>query len=164
VKTIDWGGLVTLRDWADALDFLLASARDAATKQETPARLAAQAALLEFAKRSPAMCNALDDIATAATHDLYEAQADACLRAITKRQNDLAKAVALIDAATDHAQKDVRDIQLANVVDLLDKTSAALGTLKRLEKAFDTPDENMLRKIAALEQAIAELRKLPPRG
>lgn len=160
MSSIKWNTLLTIRDWAAALEKLLEQAREAVTGNNAEARQAVQQQLIEYTKNSPAMCNALDDIASQASTDLFVAQVDACLVAIGARNAELKKAIALIEGATDHALKDARTIQLGNLVESLRKTRGALAAFKTLERKLAAPDQNLLAKVKAVEEAIAELMRL----
>src|SRR6185369_15800461 len=89
---INFDLLVTLPDWAGALQKLLDDAKAAIQANDQQAKLDAQTALQAFADRSPVEAEFLDNIALKAIEDLFLSVASAALAAIAARNADLQKA------------------------------------------------------------------------
>ena len=160
MTSIPWHTLRSLQDWTDVLERLLTAAEEAVLSDDAVARIHLQEQLLEFVKQSPATCRGLDDIATQASSDLFRAQLDSALRSLAERRQELAAARRLIDAAAEEARQDARSLQFRVVIDLLDRAADSLHALKRLESAINTPDRDLLDRVASVLDAIEALRAI----
>ncbi len=157
---VNFNTLVTIDDWAGALQQLLNDASAAISTNNQQAKLAAQDALRTFSKLSPVQCEFLDNIAHKAVNDLFNSVADAALQSIASRNAELQQATKLIKDVATEAQKDAKSIQFEKVISALDKAKSAAETLKTLETSLAQPDQNLLAKIRALSDAIDALSQL----
>lgn len=160
MATINWDTLVTINDWARALQQLLADARAAISADDQDAKLDAQDALRTYTKRSPVECEFLDNIALRAINDLFDSVAESALNKIAARNAELQQATKLIKVVSTQAQKDAKAIQFEKVISALDKAKSAAETLKSLETSLSQPDQNLLSKIKAVTDAIDALGQL----
>src|SRR6185503_10909888 len=111
MANINFDLLVTIADWAGALQQLLDDAKAAIQGNDQQAKLDAQTALRSFIKQSPVEAEFLDDIALRAINDLFLSVASAALAAIASRNAELQQATKSINAVTSKAEKDVKSIQ-----------------------------------------------------
>jgi hypothetical protein len=157
---INWDVLVTIKDWAAALQRILDDAKAAVTANDQGAKLDAQDLLRTFTKRSPVECEFLDNIALKAINDLFISVSGSALEAISSRNAELQQATKLIKDVGTQAQKDAKAIQFEKVISALDKAKSAAEALKNLETSLAQPDQNLLGKIKALSGAIEDIVKL----
>ena len=92
MANINFDLLVTIEDWAGALQQLLDDAKAAIQANDQQARVDAQGALRKFTERSPVEAENLDRIATGAIGDLFEAVAATALAKIAARNAQLEEA------------------------------------------------------------------------
>jgi hypothetical protein len=163
MKPTAWATLVTLTDWTDALERLLAAAESARAKKDMRAVRAAQAELIAFTKQSPAMANALDDIASEAARDLYLASLEHSLLQLAARKKALADARRLIVEATEQARRNTADIQLTKVHALVLETAAALRAYEQLQRDLDDADDDVLASIGAALAALKDFARIAGR-
>lgn len=157
---INFDDLVTIADWADALQLLMNDAKAALTANDQDAKIKTQDMLRTFIKRSPVETEFLDDIAFKAINDLFISVAGTALNAISARNAELQQATKLIKNVSSQAQKDAKAIKFTAVISALDKAKSAAEALKSLETSLTAPDQNLLAKIKALTDAIDALKKL----
>jgi hypothetical protein len=160
MATINFDLLVTIDDWAGALQQLVNDAKTAISANDQSQKLNAQDALRTFTKRSPVECEFLDNIALRTINDLFISVTDQALAAIAARNAELQQATKSIKDVSAQAKKDAKKIQFENVISVLDRAKAAADTLKTLEASLAQPDQNLLAKIKALTDAINDLRQL----
>ena len=157
---INFDLLITIADWAGALQQLLDDARAAIQASNQQAKLDAQTALRTFIKQSPVEAEFLDNIALQAINDLFIAVASAALAAIAARNADLQKATKSLQDVTSKAEKDVKSIQFEKVISAMDKAKSAAEALKALENSLAQPDQNLLNKIKSVLDAIDAFTQL----
>lgn len=160
MANINFDLLVTLEDWAGALQQLLDDAKAAIQANDQQARLDAQGALQNFTEMSPVEAEFLDNIATRAINDLFEAVAATALANIAARNAELQEATKSIKDATSHADKSTKSIQFEKVISAMDKAKSAAEALKALETALAQPDQTLLRRIKDVTDAIDALTRL----
>ena len=102
----------------------------------------------------------LDNIATKAVGDLFISVAAQALAAIASRNAELLEATKLIKNVTSQAEKTTKSIQFEKVISAMDKAKSAAETLKTLETALAQPDQNLLRRIKDVTDAIDQLTRL----
>ena len=160
---MNWDTLNTYQDWADALDAILTKAHDAIAVNNVPNKLAAQRQLKAFIDNcsAPVKARELDDIATAAIHNIFEDTLEKAMAEIGSRTAELAALTKRINAVTDDANQDAAILRLEKarmVVDTTLQTVAALNTLKQTLKT-EQPDEKQLAdSIATLVGTIQTVR------
>jgi hypothetical protein len=152
---IIFDNLITIDDWSAALRKILDAAVAATKDEDSDERQELMDQLLVFIKRSPAKVEMLDVIAREAIEDLSLAEISVSLERISKRSAELNRAVDLIDAVTEEANKDARDLQLESTLDALAKAKAAIDALKKIEQALDAPDRDLLTKLGETAKAIS---------
>lgn len=164
MKPIAWSTLVTLTDWTDALERLLSAAESARARKNARAVRTVQAELIAFTKHSPAVANALDDIAYAAARDLYLTSLDHSLRQLADRRKALADAKRLIEEAAEQARKGTADIQLEQLRALVGETAAALKAYEKLRKGLAGADDDVLKSIRAALGALKDFARIVDRN
>jgi len=157
---INFDLLVTIADWAGALQQLLDDAKAAIQANDQQAKLDAQTALRSFIKQSPVEAEFLDNIALGAINDLFISVASTALAAIASRNAELQKATKSLSDVTAKAEKDAKSIQFEKVISAMDKAKSAAEALKALENSLAQPDQNLLSKIKSVLDAIDALTKL----
>ena len=160
MANINFDLLVTLEDWAGALQQLLDDAKAAIQANDQQARLDAQRALQRFTEMSPVEAEFLDNIATRAINDLFEAVAATALANIAARNAELQEATKSIKDVTAQAEKSTKSIQFEKVISAMDKAKSAAEALKALETALAQPDQTLLRRIKDVTDAIDALTRL----
>ena len=160
MANINFDLLVTIEDWAGALQQLLDDAKAAIQANDQQAKLDAQTALRTFTKLSPVEAEFLDNIALKAINDLFIAVASAALDAIAARNAELQQATKLIKDVTSQAEKNTKSIQFEKVISAMDKAKSAAEALKALENSMVQPDQNLLGRIKAVTDAIDGLAAL----
>lgn len=157
---INWDALTTPDDWAGALKTLIADAKDAVRGGDQSQKIDVQSQLADFVERAPAFCAPLVPVARAAGRDLFGSVVDKALADLATRDAELQKAVESIQGATAKADKSAQSIQFAGVIDVLDRSKAALNELKALQEKLLAPDQDLLTKIEAVTAAIDDLRTI----
>ncbi len=160
MANINFDLLVTIEDWAGALQQLLDDAKAAIQANDQQARLNAQVALRNFTKLSPVEAEFLDNIAVKAVNDLFISVAETALANIASRNTELQEATKLIKNVTSQAEKSTKSIQFEKVISAMDKAKSAAEALKALETALAQPDQNLLRRIRDVTDAIDALTRL----
>jgi AcrR family transcriptional regulator len=156
MDTPDWNNLILLEDWAETLETLLAAAKAAIRGSEAD-REEVSRLLRTFVEKSPFNAKKLDDIATNSIISLNIADIEAALREIATRDDELQAQLAIIQAATDHAQADIKKLRLDQVNKTLATARTALKALQKANKALKSPDAALTVKIDAIVQAIDDL-------
>jgi hypothetical protein len=85
MEDIRWDELISIKDWSAALKKILDEARTAVEQNDSDKRLALQALLVEYVKKSPAKCEELDTIANQAARDLFLSQIEASLKKLFEK-------------------------------------------------------------------------------
>ena len=160
MANINFDLLVTIEDWAGALQQLLDDAKAAIQANDQQAKLNAQGALRTFTTRSPVEAEFLDNIALRAINDLFLSVASAALAAIAARNAELQEATQSITDVTFKAEKSAKSIQFQKVISAMDKAKSAALALKALENSMTQPDQNLLGRIRAVTDAIDALVRL----
>ena len=159
MATINWDALATLDDWSGALKSLIADAKDAVRGGDQNKKIEVQSQLADFVEKAPAFCAPLVPVARDAGRDLFGSVIATALDALAARDADLQKAVEVIEGATAKADKSAQSIQFKAVIDVLDRSKAALNELKQLQEQLAAPDQDLLAKIKAVTAAIDALQK-----
>ena len=157
---INFDLLITIPDWAGALQQLLDDAKAAIQGNSQQAKLDAQSSLRTFIKQSPVEAEFLDDIALRAINDLFLSVASAALAGIAARNAELQKATKSLQSVTAQAEKDAKSIQFEKVISAMDKAKSAAEALKALETSLAQPDQNLLNRIKSVLDAIDAFRQL----
>ena len=108
---IKFDELITIDDWSGALRKFLDAAVKATENRDAQGRQDLMDLLLTFIKRSPAKVEVLDVIAREAIDDLALAEISVSLERISSRSAELNRAVGLIEAVTEEANKDARELR-----------------------------------------------------
>jgi hypothetical protein len=152
----------TFEDCSNLLQTLLNQAHDAVTDGDVQKKVAAQKSLKDFIDNcvSP-KADELDDIATQAINNIFEATLDKALAEIGSRTAELASLTKSINAVTDAANRDAASIRLDRARKVIDTTLGAVDALKNLRQSLksDQPDERQLAdSITALINTIQSVR------
>ena len=156
---INFDALKTVDDWAGALDTLIAEGKAATRDNDSDKRLDVQAQLTDFITLSPSFAAPLDEVARGAARDLFIKQVDASLAALATRDAELRQATEALKGVTKKADDNAKSIQFKKVIDILDRSKAALEELKKLEESLTAPNTDLLTKIRAANASIEELMK-----
>lgn len=156
MPVIDWNNLILLEEWATALQQILAAA-ESAVQNPIGKRQEVAELLRVFIKKSPVDAGVLDAIATGAIIDLNISLIDDALRAIRAREATLKQQIALITGVAAQARNDAKSLRLDKVNKALAETRTALKTLQAANRALDTPDEKLAKKVDALITAMSDL-------
>jgi len=145
---MNWNVLKTYKEWSGKLSELLAQAHDAIAAKDVDKKLEAQRALNEFIDNcaSPVKGKELDDIASRAIGNLFEATLDQCMAEMGKRTAELTALTKDIAAVTDAANASAANIRLDSARKVIDTTVQAVEALKSLKQQLDSaqPDEKQL--------------------
>lgn len=160
IPKIKFDMLITIDEWAGALDEILAAAKGAIASNSAVDRIELQSLLLTYIKKSPPKVESLDEIARNAIEDLGLSEIQASLDRIAARSAELERVSGLIGAVTAEAKKDARTLQLEGVVDALTKAKAAVDAFQKLERSLTNPDEKLLARLKAAADAIGAAAKL----
>ncbi len=155
-----WSALITFAHWARELGVILAGAEDVIREGDFEAKLALHDLLTEYIKESPTAAEPLDAIARRTSRDILEAQVAEAAARIAARNAELRQATRLIEEATAQGKRSDRDLQFESVVNALEKAKAGLEVLKKLEDAATEPDRELVDRLTAVANAIAEFEKL----
>ena len=155
-----WSALLFFADWARELGVILADAEDVIREGDFEAKLKLHDLLTEYIKESPTATEPLDEIARRTSLDLFEAQVAQAAARIAARNAELRQATRLIEEATAQGERSERDLQFEKVVDVLEKAKAGLEVLKELEDAATQPDRELVDRVTAVAEAIADFEKL----
>jgi len=153
LPTIDWDDLILLSDWANALRQLLDAAEQAIQVPDGQRQQVSEL-LRTFIKNSPIDAGTLDTLATRAITGLNIAVMSDALIVIKSLNAELGHQLALIDGVTKQAQEDVDKLKLGNLEKALKTTRTALVALKAANKALDSPDPQLTKKLDDLFSAI----------
>jgi hypothetical protein len=153
LPTIDWDNLILLSDWASALRELLEAAEQAIQAPDGP-RQQVSALLRTFIKNSPIDAGALDTLATRAITGLNIAVISDALTVVRGLNAELGHQLALIESVTKQAQADAEKLKLGNLEKALRTTRTALVALKAANKALDSPNAQLAKKLDDLLAAV----------
>jgi hypothetical protein len=153
LPTIKWDDLILLSDWANALRELLDAAKQAIEASDGPRQQVSEL-LRTFIKNSPIDAGALDILATRAITGLNIAVMRDALTVIKGLNAELGHQLALIDGVTKQAQEGADKLKLGNLEKALKTARTALLALKAANKALDSPDAQLTKKLDDLVSAI----------
>lgn len=156
---IKWNELLTIEDWSNLLEKILKEAEEAIKQNDFAQKEEIQEILRRYIKESPPgrPIDTLDEIAMKAYKDLFISIVDKCIAAIASRNAELKKARELIAGVTEQAKKSTKAIMFENVVNALDKSKRTLDAFKGFVEALDSPDQNLLDKIEAVNVSLTQL-------
>jgi hypothetical protein len=112
IPRIRFDDLITIDEWAGALQQILTAATAATRSNNSSDRLDLQGLLLTYIKKSPPKVELLDVIARETIDDLALAEISLSLDRIASRNAELHRAASLIGAVASEAKKDARALQL----------------------------------------------------
>jgi hypothetical protein len=153
LPTINWDDLILLSDWANALRELLDAAERAIEAPDGPRQQVSEL-LRTFIKKSPIDAGVLDTLATRAITALNIAVMRDALTVIRGLNTELGHQLALIDGVTKQAQEGADKLKLGNLEKALKTAHTALAALKAANKALDSPDTQLTKKLDDLVSAI----------
>jgi len=133
---MNWNTLKSYEDWSGKLAQLLDQAHDAIAANDVNKKLEAQRALNEFIDNcaSPVKGADLDDIASRAIGNIFEATLDQAMKEMGSRTAELMALTKEIGAITDHANETAAAMRLEKVRAVVDAASKALDTVKALKQ------------------------------
>ncbi len=152
---MDWNQLKTYADWAGKLAALLAEAHDAIAAGDVNKKLEAQRALNEFIDNcaAPVKGAQLDDIASRAIGNIFEATLDQAMQELGNRTAELTSLTKEVGAISDHATATASAMRLEKVRAVVDATAQAVDTVNSLKQQLgaNQPDaQKVTASIASL--------------
>jgi hypothetical protein len=153
LPTINWDDLILLSDWANALRELLDAAERAIEASDGPRQQVSEL-LRTFIKNSPIDAGVLDTLATRAITALNIAVMSDALTVIKGLNAELGHQLTLIDGVMKQAQEGADKLKLGNLEKALKTARTALIALKAANKALDSPDAQLTKKLDDLVSAI----------
>jgi hypothetical protein len=155
---MDWTTLKTYADWAGKLASLFADAHDAIAAGDVNQKLAAQRALNEFIDNcaAPVKSAELDDIASRAIGNIFEATLEQAMQEMGNRVAELTALTKEVNAITDQANATASALRLEKVRAVVDATAQAMDTVKTLKTQLATPQPDP-QKVAASIASLVEI-------
>lgn len=137
----------TFEDCANLLQTLLNQAHDAVADGDVPKKVAAQKSLRGFIDNCvSSKSDEMDDIATQAINNIFEATLDKALAEIGSRTAELAGLTKSLKTVTGAANSTAALIRLDQARKVIDTTVGAVDALKSLRQSLKSnqPDEKQL--------------------
>lgn len=153
----NFANLVKINEWAVMLDEILAEAMEAVGNQDLGAKIEAQDNFRHFIKASPSKCRSLDHIAGRAATDVFKSVVDQALAELSDRNDELRLITNTISGVAKEANKDARNIMFEDTIEALNRIKTVLESLRTLEEKLGSADPNLLGKITAVGETIADL-------
>lgn len=159
---MDWNQLKTYADWSGKLAELLDEAHDAIAAGDVNKKLEAQRALNEFIDNcaSPVKGAQLDDIASRAIGNIFEATLDQAMKELGSRTAELTSLTKEVSAIADHVSETADALRLEKVRAVVDATSQALDAVKTLKQQLGSkqPDKQKVAdSLAGLQEILQTL-------
>ena len=142
---MDWNTLKTYADWSGKLAELLDEAHDAIAAGDVNKKLEAQRALNEFIDNcaSPVKGAQLDDIASRAMGNIFEATLDQAMKEMGSRTAELTTLTKEVGGITNQANETAAELRLEKARAVVDAAAQALDTVKALKQQLGAqqPDQ-----------------------
>lgn len=159
---MDFSQLITLEDWTNALDQLIAASTTAVQNGDANKIADLQDDLFNFQQISPVNFDSLDNIAAKLSLKLNGINRQATLRNIAEIAQELNNLKNILGVATEHANQSADAIQLKTTKDFLNKAKTSLNILKGLRAELDNDNTDLGRKVAAVFKAIQDFEAAFP--
>ena len=159
---MDFSSLVTLEDWTNALDQLIAASTTAVQNGDTAKIADLQDDLFNYQQISPVNFDSLDSIAAKLSLELNRANRQIALKNIAEIANQLKNLKNILGVATEHANQSANAIQLKTTKDFLNKAKTSLTILKGLRNDLTDNSTDLGRKVTAVFKAIQEFEEAFP--
>lgn len=159
---MNWNALNTYEDWSGKLAELLDEAHDAIASGDVNKKLQAQRDLNEFIDNcaSPIKGKELDDIASRAIGNIFEATLDQSMAEMGRRTAELTALTKEISAVTDHANDTAAAIRLEKIRAVADAASQALDTVNSLKQQMSSKSPDKDKVAQNVDSLIQSLQKL----
>lgn len=159
---MDFSQLVTLANWTNALDQLIAASTTAVQNNDTAKIADLQDDLFNFQQISPVNFDSLDSIAAKLSLELNRANRQIALRNIAAIAEELRNLKSILGVATEHANQSADAIQLKTTKDFLSKAKTSITILKNLRNDLSNENSDLGKKVAAVVKAIQEFEAAFP--
>ncbi len=153
---MDFSQLITLAEWTNALDELIAKAMLAIQSNDEQQITDLQDVLLEFQRQSPPNFESLDTIAFKISLELNRVNRTTALINIRKLAQELRDLNRILGVATANANQSADIIQLKSTKEFLSKAKTSLTILKGLRDDLADNSTDLGRKVAAVFKAIQD--------
>jgi hypothetical protein len=159
---MDFSQLVTLANWTNALDQLIAASTTAVQNNDTAKIADLQDDLFNFQQISPVNFDSLDSIAAKLSLELNRTNRQIALRNIAAIAEELRNLKSILGVATEHANQSADAIQLKTTKDFLSKAKTSITILKNLRNDLSNENSDLGKKVAAVVKAIQEFEAAFP--
>jgi hypothetical protein len=159
---MDFSQLVTLANWTNALDQLIAASTTAVQNNDTAKIADLQDDLFNFQQISPVNFDSLDSIAAKLSLELNRTNRQIALRNIAVIAEELRNLKSILGVATEHANQSADAIQLKTTKDFLSKAKTSITILKNLRNDLSNENSDLGKKVAAVVKAIQEFEAAFP--
>jgi hypothetical protein len=160
--SIDWDSLNTFTDWSKTLHELLSQASQAIQSRDIDRKVGVQKELNQFIVHSPNdIARQLDDIASNAVTDIFNATFEDALSSIASRTSELTIHTKTVLAATKEAEKAAKSIRLETATKVIHSATEAVRDLASLRTAVSgTANEQALS--TKIDRAVKSINDLVP--
>jgi hypothetical protein len=159
---MDFSELITLTEWTNALDELIAKATLAIQNNDEQQITDLQDVLLDFQRQSPPNFESLDTIAFKISLELNRVNRTTALINIRKLAQELKDLNRILGVATANANQSADVIQLKSTKEILNKAKTSLTILKGLRDDLADNSTNLGQKVAAVFEAIQDFENAFP--
>jgi hypothetical protein len=159
---MDFSQLVTLADWTNALDQLIAASTTAVQNGDTAKIADLQDDLFNYQQISPVYFDSLDSLAAKLSLKLNGTNRQVILRNIAEIAEELKNLKNILGVATEHANQSADAIQLKTTKDFLNKAQTSITILKNLRNDLSDENTDLGKKVAAVVKAIQDFEAAFP--
>lgn len=159
---MDFSQLITLAEWTNVLDELIAKAMLAIQNNEEQQISDLQDVLLDFQRQSPPNFESLDTIAFKVSLELNRVNRTTALINIRKLAQELKDLNRILGVATANANQSADAIQLKSTKEFLNKAKTSLTILKSLRNELADDSTELGKKVAAVFEAIQDFERAFP--
>ena len=159
---MDFSQLVTLADWTNALNQLIAASTTAVQNGDTAKIADLQDDLFNYQQISPVNFDSLDSLAAKLSLKLNGTNRQAILRNIADIAEELKNLKNILGVATEHANQSADAIQLKSTKEFLSKAKTSLTILKGLRNDLADNSTDLGEKVAAIFKAINDFEEAFP--
>jgi hypothetical protein len=153
---IEWDQLYVKKDWANALDQLLAEARVSGIENQAERLFVCQEDLLKFIELAPTDAEDLKLIAKDAIKNLQYIQVSDDLKAIDQYLLALQDPAIQLEGITT-AMDQEKSRLFTKTIEILNQASSSIDVLVKMEKQLTEPNQDLILRIDAVSRSIQEL-------
>lgn len=159
---MDFSQLITLVEWTNALDELMAKAMLAIQNNDDQQIADLQEILFDFQRQSPPNFESLDAIAFKISLELNRVNRTNALINVRKLAQELKDLNKILAVATTNANLSADTIQLKSTKEILNKAKLSLTILKGLRDDLADNSTNLGKKVMAIFKAIQDFENAFP--